>query len=347
MVDNLGGMLRETSMKAGMTGQDKSCSCNNPTGMFPMHVLVTGGAGFIGANLCRRLLKEGCTVTVLDNFCTGRRENLQGLDLEIIEADLCQTKTVDGHFDAVIDLACPASPPAYQSIPLETLRVGSVGVYNALEIARQNNARFLHSSTSEIYGEPLVHPQKESYRGNVNCLGPRSMYDESKRFSEALIRAYTQKYGVSTAIVRIFNTYGPYMREDDGRVVTNFLHQMRNNLPLTIYGDGSQTRSFCFVDDLVEGLVRMLLSQESGPINLGNPGEFTMLELAQVVSKVCGKTPKLVYKPLPGDDPTRRCPDITLAKERLGWEPTIKLEEGLRQTWEFLTRSHFGGPELF
>lgn len=301
-----------------------------------MKVLVTGGAGFIGANLCRALLRKGCSVTVLDNFCTGRRENLSNINLEIIEADLCSVSNLPGHFDAVVNLACPASPPAYQAIPLETLWVGAVGVRNALEIARRCQARFLQASTSEVYGEPLVHPQNEMYRGNVSCTGPRSMYDESKRFSEALITAYRQQYGVSTAIARIFNTYGPYMRPDDGRVITNFLSQIINSKPLTIYGDGRQTRSFCFVDDTVEGLLSLLFSQESGPINIGNPGEFTMLELAETIGQVCGQKPQLIYKPLPCDDPTRRCPDISAAKKLLGWSPKIALHEGLAKTYHWL-----------
>ena len=301
-----------------------------------MRVLVTGGAGFIGANLCRALLKRGCSVTVLDNFCTGLRENLSGLSLEVIEEDLCLASDIPGQFDAIINLACPASPPAYQAIPIETLWVGAAGVRNALEVARRCRARFLQASTSEVYGEPLIHPQNEQYRGNVSCIGPRSMYDESKRFSEALVTAYRQQYGVSTAIARIFNTYGPYMRSDDGRVVTNFLSQIINNQPLTIYGDGKQTRSFCFVDDTVEGLLSLLFSQENGPINIGNPGEFTMLELAETIGQVCGKTAKLTYKPLPGDDPTRRCPDISAAKKLLGWSPKVPLHEGLTKTYQWL-----------
>ncbi|MGM9998024.1 MAG: NAD-dependent epimerase/dehydratase family protein [Candidatus Bruticola sp.] len=301
-----------------------------------MRVLVAGGAGFIGANLCRALLKRGEAVTVIDNFCTGQAENLEGLNLEIIKADLCTVSDLPGHFDAVINLACPASPPAYQAIPLETLWVGAAGVRNALEIARRCGARFLQASTSEVYGEPLVHPQPETYRGNVSCTGPRSMYDESKRFSEALITAYRNKYGLSTAIARIFNTYGPYMRSDDGRVVTNFLSQIIGGQPLTIYGDGTQTRSFCFVSDTVEGLIRLLLSEESGPMNIGNPEEHTMIELAETIGQVCGCQAKLVYKELPGDDPTRRCPDISLAKQRLGWSPCVSLTDGLTQTYRWI-----------
>ncbi|MGM9991806.1 MAG: NAD-dependent epimerase/dehydratase family protein [Candidatus Bruticola sp.] len=301
-----------------------------------MRILVAGGAGFIGANLCRALLERGDEITVIDNFCTGRAENLEGLNLEVIEADLCEVADLPGHFEAVINLACPASPPAYQAIPLETLWVGAVGVRNALEIARRCGARFLQASTSEVYGEPLVHPQPETYRGNVSCIGPRSMYDESKRFSEALITAYRNEYGLSTAIARIFNTYGPYMRSDDGRVVTNFLSQIISGLPLTVYGDGAQTRSFCFVSDTVEGLIRLLLSEESGPINIGNPEEHTMIELAEAIGLVCGRPTKIVYQDLPVDDPTRRCPDISLARQRLNWAPRVSLTEGLAKTYLWL-----------
>lgn len=307
-------------------------------------VFISGGAGFIGANLCRRLLDLGCEVTVLDNFCTGRRQNIEGLKLRLIEADLCEMPDVKGTFDWVINLACPASPPAYQNLALETLRAGSQGVYNALSLARRSHARFIQSSTSEVYGEPAVHPQKEEYRGNVSCTGPRSMYDESKRFSEALIKAYSARYGISAGIVRIFNTYGPYMREDDGRVVTNFLSQAEDGKPLTVYGDGTQTRSFCFVDDLVEGLIKMAESDECGPVNLGNPTENTMLELAEAVGEAAECTPVLNFEPLPGDDPTRRCPDISLAMEKLSWQPKVSLKDGLKATLQALRefRQRFG-----
>lgn len=296
------------------------------------NILVAGGAGFIGANLCRRLSEAGCSVTVIDNFSTGRAENLRGLPLDIIEADICSADLTSLQADTVVNLACPASPPAYQKIPVETLMAGSMGVKNLLDFSLRNGARFLQASTSEVYGEPLVHPQSESYRGNVSSVGPRSMYDESKRFSEALIMAYINQYNVNAGIVRIFNTYGPFMRPDDGRVVSNFLTQALSGQPLTVYGNGSQTRSFCFVGDLVEGLIKMLEGRFSGPVNLGNPTENTVLELAQLVGRICGVEVKLRYDPLPGDDPTRRCPDIALAKQLLKWEPQVSLEEGLQKT---------------
>ena len=296
------------------------------------NVLVAGGAGFIGANLCRSLLEKGCKVTVIDNFSTGKAENLQGLPLDIIDADICYADLTSLQADTVVNLACPASPPAYQKIPVETLMAGSLGVKNLLDLSLRNGSRFLQASTSEVYGEPLVHPQNESYRGNVSSVGPRSMYDESKRFAEALIMAYIKQYRVNAGIVRIFNTYGPFMRPDDGRVVSNFLTQALSGRPLSVYGNGSQTRSFCFVSDLVEGLVKMLESDAEGPVNLGNPTENTVLELAQIIGNICGVEVKLRYDPLPGDDPTRRCPDISLAKQLLNWEPHICLEEGLKQT---------------
>ncbi len=305
-----------------------------------MKVLVAGGAGFIGSHLCRALLDRGDEVVALDNFYTGRRANLEGLPLEIVEADLCCPPDLGKSFDAVVNLASPASPPAYQAKPIETLDVGSIGTKNALEIAHKSGARFVMASTSEIYGEPLVHPQPEEYRGNVNTIGPRSMYDEAKRFSEAMTAAYRNVYGLSCGIIRIFNTYGPRMQPDDGRVVTNFLMQAKQGLPLTIYGDGTQTRSFCYVADLVRGILAMLGKDEPGPINLGNPQEISMLELAEIVDKVTGKHNERVFRPLPGDDPTRRRPDISRAWERLGWKPEIPAEVGLRKTWEWLDGIH-------
>ena len=310
-----------------------------------MHILAAGGAGFIGANLCRALLKRGAEVTVIDNLYTGRRSNLDDLPIRFIEGDICDRELLQRqfspdrlHFDGVINLACPASPPAYQSKPIETLLTGSLGTVNTLEIARAHQARYLLTSTSEIYGEPAVHPQTEEYRGNVNPVGPRSMYDEAKRFSEAAVTAYAETYGLSTAIVRIFNTYGPFMQPDDGRVVTNFLNQALDGAPLTIYGDGSQTRSFCYVDDLVEGLLAMLDSRERGPVNLGNPQEVTIRELVETVREITGKTCEIAYRPLPGDDPTRRCPDITKAKTLLHWQPHTDLRTGLQSTWEWFQR---------
>lgn len=301
-----------------------------------MGILVIGGAGFIGANLCRYLLGRGYRLTVLDNFSTGRPANLEGLALELIEGDICAPPALPGPFRYVVNLASPASPPAYQSLALETLAAGSQGVWQALDIARRYGARFLQASTSEVYGDPQVHPQPESYRGCVSCTGPRAMYDESKRFAEALIINYAQRYDTSVTIARIFNTYGPYMRPDDGRVVTNFLSQIKRGQPLTIYGQGEQTRSFCYVEDLIQGLERLLLSTEPGPINLGNPQEISMLQLAQTALEVTGGRSPLSFKPLPPDDPARRCPDITLARARLGWEPKIPLRQGLKATWEYL-----------
>lgn len=301
-----------------------------------MGILVIGGAGFIGANLCRYLLGRGYRLTVLDNFSTGRPANLEGLALELIEGDICAPPALPGPFRYVVNLASPASPPAYQSLALETLAAGSQGVWQALDIARRYGARFLQASTSEVYGDPQVHPQPESYRGCVSCTGPRAMYDESKRFAEALIINYAQRYATPVTIARIFNTYGPYMRPDDGRVVTNFLSQIKRGQPLTIYGQGEQTRSFCYVEDLIQGLERLLLSTEPGPINLGNPQEISMLQLAQTALEVTGGRSPLSFKPLPPDDPARRCPDITLARARLGWEPKIPLRQGLKATWEYL-----------
>ncbi len=307
-----------------------------------MHVLVAGGAGFIGANLCRALLNRGDEVSVVDNLYTGRLENIEDLNINFVAGDICDREAMMQHFapdvvqlDAVMNLACPASPPAYQARPIETLLTGSVGTTNMLELAELHQARFLLTSTSEVYGEPAVHPQTENYRGNVNPVGPRSMYDEAKRFSEAMTVAYAQTNGVSAAIVRIFNTYGPYMRADDGRVVTNFLNQAKHGTPLTIYGDGSQTRSFCYVDDMVEGLIAMLDSRESGPINLGNPQEIAINELGHAVQEVTHRHCSIAYKPLPGDVPTRRCPDITKAKTLLHWSPKTNLVDGLRATWEW------------
>lgn len=305
-----------------------------------MRVLVAGGAGFIGSHLCRALVERGDSVTVIDNFLTGKPENLLGLDLKLIEADLCSAAAqLSESFEAVVNLASPASPPAYQQHPLATLDVGSIGTRNALEIARRSQARFLMASTSEIYGEPQVHPQVEEYRGNVNTVGPRSMYDEAKRFSEALTTCYREHFGVSTAIVRIFNTYGPQMQADDGRVITNFLSQAKQRLPLTIYGEGTQTRSFCYVSDMVEGLLAMLDSSQAGPINLGNPAEITILQLAQSLEAITGVPLNFVYRPLPGDDPTRRRPNIDKAKSLLNWQPHTSLEEGLKRTWEWIVNN--------
>src|SRR5579862_3745216 len=291
-----------------------------------MRVLVTGAAGFLGSNLTDRLLSEGHTVLGVDNLSTGTRENIAHLAGEprfkFEERDIC-TPFDPGPVEYVFNLASPASPPEYLRLGIETLRVGSVGVENTLEIASRNGAGYLHTSTSECYGDPLEHPQKESYWGNVNPVGPRSVYDESKRFAEALIMAYHRSRGVDTHLMRIFNTYGPRLHPGDGRVISNFMLQALRGEPLTIYGDGRQTRSFCYVDDLIEGIVRLSRSEEHLPVNIGNPEEFMILECAQEVLEVTGSKSELRFVALPQDDPTRRKPDITKARQLLDWEPRI------------------------
>jgi dTDP-glucose 4,6-dehydratase len=303
-----------------------------------MHVLVTGAAGFLGSHLTDRLLGEGHTVIGVDNLSTGSRDNIEHLSNEprfrFEEHDICQPFDF-GPVDYVFNFASPASPPEYLRLGIETLRVGSVGVENALQIADRYNAGFLHASTSECYGDPLEHPQKESYWGNVNPVGPRSVYDESKRFAEAMVMAYNRSRGVNTHLVRIFNTYGPRLQPSDGRVISNFMMQALRGEPLSIYGDGGQTRSFCYVDDLIEGILRLSRSEEHDPVNIGNPSEFTILECAQEVLEVTGSKSELRFEDLPEDDPTRRCPDITKARALLGWEPRINLKEGLQKSLEF------------
>jgi dTDP-glucose 4,6-dehydratase len=307
-----------------------------------MRVLVTGAAGFLGSHLTDRLLGEGHTVVGVDNFSTGDRENLAHLGNEprfrFEERDICQPFGLDSGWspvDYVFNFASPASPPEYLRLAVETLRVGSRGVENTLEIAAKYNAGYLHASTSECYGDPLEHPQRESYWGNVNPVGPRSVYDESKRFAEAMVMAYHRSRGVNTHLVRIFNTYGPRLHPSDGRVVSNFIMQALRGEPLTIYGDGSQTRSFCYVDDLIEGILRLARSEEHLPVNIGNPDEFTILECAQAVLKVTGSKSELRFESLPEDDPARRCPDISKARALLGWEPRVNLEEGLERALGF------------
>lgn len=305
------------------------------------NIIVTGGCGFLGTNLCRDLLESGNRVYAVDNFFTGTRENAEFLskypDFKIIEHDVIEPLNVDFEVDEIYHLACPASPPFYQKDPIFTAKTGFLGALNMLELARQKNAKILLTSTSEIYGEPLVHPQVESYRGNVNTIGIRSCYDESKRISETLFFDYWRMYDLKIKVVRIFNTYGPFMQIDDGRVVTNFINQAMHGEDLTIYGDGKQTRSFCYVDDLVSGLQKMMASRDDfqGPVNLGNPGEFTMIELAELVLEYIKSDSKLVYRELPSDDPTRRRPDITLAKNELDWQPTVPLREGLKNTIKY------------
>jgi dTDP-glucose 4,6-dehydratase len=307
-----------------------------------MRVLVTGAAGFPGSHLTDRLLSEGHSVIGVDNLSTGDLENPAHLASEprnnFAEWDICEPFGPNfdpGPVDYVFNLASPASPLEYMRLAIETLRVGSVGTENALKIARRCGAGFLHASTSECYGDPLEYPQQEDYWGHVNPVGPRSMYDEAKRFAEAMVMAYHRSLGVNTHLVRIFNTYGPRLRAGDGRVISNFMMQALRGEHLTVYGDGSQTRSFCYVDDLIEGILRLSRSTERMPVNIGNPTEFTILECAQAVLEVTGSKSKLRFESLPKDDPTRRRPDITKARTLLGWEPRIHLKEGLERSLDF------------
>ncbi len=309
-----------------------------------MRIAVSGAAGFIGSHMCDRLLTEGHTVVALDNFLTGSPRNLSHLEghrrFRFVEQDITLPFAVDGPVDGVINMASPASPKDYLEYPIETLDVGSIGTRRMLELAREKDARFLVTSTSECYGDPLVHPQVETYWGNVNPVGPRSCYDESKRFAEALTMAYHRKHGLRTNIARIFNTYGPRMKLDDGRVVPAFLDQALRGLPMTVFGAGSQTRSFCYVTDLVDGLYRLMLSSERYPVNLGNPTEMTILEFAEHIRRMTGTSSAIVFEPLPEDDPKRRKPDIGKARAVLGWEPRILLEDGLRHTVEYFRDIH-------
>jgi UDP-glucuronate decarboxylase len=300
-----------------------------------MRILVTGGAGFLGSHLCDRLINEGHEILCLDNFFTGRRQNiahlLQNPKFELIRHDVIDPFKVE--VDQIYNLACPASPPHYQYNPIKTTKTSVMGAINCLGLAKRVRARVFLASTSEVYGDPTVHPQDESYWGNVNPIGRRSCYDEGKRCAETLFFDYHRENGVDIRVVRIFNTYGPRMLADDGRVVSNFIVQALKGENLTVYGDGSQTRSFCYVDDLIDGFVRLMNQEKTvGPVNIGNPGEFTMLELAELVLKKVGGKSKLTNLPLPADDPKQRRPDISLAKEALGWEPKVPLEEGLDRT---------------
>jgi UDP-glucuronate decarboxylase len=302
-------------------------------------VLVTGGAGFLGSHLCRRLLNDGNEVICLDNFFTGSKNNI--IDLipnpyfELIRHDVQEPILLE--VDEIYNLACPASPPYYQYDPVSTTRTSVLGAINMLDIARKCNAKILQASTSEVYGDPEIHPQPETYRGNVNTIGIRGCYDEGKRCAETLFFDYKRQYHVEIKIVRIFNTYGPYMSLDDGRVISNFIAQSLRGEDITIYGDGKQTRSFQYVDDLIEGMINLMNtpSEFTGPVNIGNPNEFTMLELAQKVLELTNSNSKLVYMPLPQDDPLQRQPDISLAKSKLGWEPKVNLEEGLKKTIKY------------
>jgi dTDP-glucose 4,6-dehydratase len=303
--------------------------------------LVTGGAGFLGSHLCDALLTKGMRVICVDNLDTGNLQNIEHIrddGFVFLNHDVTHYIEIDENVDFVFHLASPASPIDYARLPLHTLKVGSYGTHNALGLAKFKRARFLLASTSEVYGDPLIHPQPESYWGNVNPIGPRGVYDEAKRYAEALTMAYHRQQGVDTCIVRIFNTYGSRMRSFDGRAIPTFVRQALADKPLTVFGDGSQTRSFCFVDDLVRGLILLAESGEHEPVNIGNPNEMTLLELAQAVVKVTGSSSEIVFEALPVDDPQVRKPDITRARELLGWEPTIGLEEGLGRLLESLGR---------
>jgi dTDP-glucose 4,6-dehydratase len=301
-----------------------------------MRILITGGAGFLGSHLCERFIARGDEVLCVDNLSSGSVDNISELisseGFEFVEHDISLPLDVTGRIDAVMHFASPASPKDYLDNPLATLRVGSLGTFNTLDIAQRHGARFMVASTSEIYGDPEVHPQPEEYWGNVNPIGPRSVYDEAKRFGEAATAAYRRTYGVDTAIVRFFNTYGPRMRPGDGRVVSNFIVQALRGEPITMYGDGTQTRSFGYVDDTVEGTIRFLDSGHPGPMNIGSEGEFTLIELAALVLELTGSESPIVFEPIPQDDPTQRRPDLTRARAELGWEPTVALREGLTRT---------------
>jgi UDP-glucuronate decarboxylase len=303
-----------------------------------MRILVTGGAGFLGSHLCDRLIEQGHDVLCLDNFFTGRKTNIEGLlgnpRFELVRHDVIDPFKYE--VDRIYNLACPASPPHYQYNPIKTTKTSVMGAINCLGLAKRVKARVFQASTSEVYGDPTVHPQPESYWGNVNPIGRRSCYDEGKRCAETLFFDYHRENGVDIRVVRIFNTYGPRMNPDDGRVVSNFIVQALRGEDITVYGDGSQTRSFCYVDDLIEGFLRLMEQTETvGPINIGNPGEFTMLELAELVLKKVGGPSKIVHKQLPADDPRQRQPDITLARKFLKWEPTVPLEQGIEKTIEY------------
>ncbi len=301
--------------------------------------LVTGGAGFLGSHLCERLLADGISVVAVDNFITGKRENVAHLagrpDFELVEQDVSKPFEVEGSVDYVLHFASPASPIDYLELPIQTLKVGSLGTHNSLGLAKAKGARYLLASTSETYGDPLVHPQPETYWGNVNPVGPRGVYDEAKRFAEAMTMAYHRFHGLETRIVRIFNTYGPRMRPRDGRVVPAFIQQSLLGEPLSVFGDGSQTRSFCYVDDLIEGIFRLLMSNEVLPTNIGNPHEMTILQFAERIRTLVGSSSPIDFRPLPEDDPKTRQPDITKARRVLGWEPKVDLDLGLGRTIDY------------
>ena len=307
-----------------------------------MRVLITGGAGFLGSHLCDRFLREGHQVIAMDNLITGSVRNIEHLAgherFRFIKQDVTEYLYIDGPVDAVLHFASPASPIDYLELPIQTLKVGAMGTHKALGLARAKDSRFLLASTSEVYGDPQVHPQPEDYWGHVNPIGPRGVYDEAKRFAEAITMAYQRCHGLETRIARIFNTYGPRMRLDDGRVVPNFVGQALRGEPLTVHGDGSQTRSFCFYSNLIEGIYRLLFSDYMLPLNLGNPVEMSILDFAHTVNRLVGNRAGIVYKPLPVDDPKVRQPDISRARQILGWEPNVDLEDGLQQTVAWFRR---------
>ncbi|MGE0268873.1 MAG: UDP-glucuronic acid decarboxylase family protein [Candidatus Omnitrophota bacterium] len=307
-------------------------------------VVITGGAGFLGSHLCDRFLSEGNKVLCVDNLITGNLNNIKHLkknkDFAFKKHDVSKKITIKGDVDYVLHFASPASPVDYLNYPIQTLKVGALGTHNSLGLAKLKKARYLIASTSEVYGDPQVHPQTEDYWGHVNPIGPRGVYDEAKRFAEAMTMAYRRYHKVDAKIIRIFNTYGPRMRIKDGRVVPNFIDQVLNNKNLTVYGNGQQTRSFCFYSDLVDGIVRMIKSNHSGPVNLGNPDEFTIMEFAKLVLTMAKTKSKIVYKPLPVDDPKTRQPNISLAKKVLKWTPKVKLNEGLKETFDWFEQRH-------
>ncbi len=312
-------------------------------------VLITGGAGFIGSHLCERFLSRGHRVIALDNFITGSRANIAHLKkdrrFQLIVHDISKSIRIPGRIDWVLHFASPASPPDYLRHPIQTMKVGALGTHNALGIAKHKRSVFLTASTSEVYGDPLVSPQKESYWGHVNPIGPRGVYDEAKRFAEALTLAYHREHGIDTKIVRIFNTSGRRMRPEDGRVIPNFITQALLGKPLTVYGDGSQTRSYCYVDDLIDGIEKLLVSRLNVPVNIGNPNEMSVRKLAHVIRRMTGAKSPIIRRPLPVDDPKQRCPDISLAKRELRWAPKVDLETGLAQTIDYFRERVIHGKE--
>lgn len=313
----------------------------------PKKVLITGAAGFIGSHLSDHFIRKGCKVIGIDNLITGSAQNLKqhfsNPKFSFIKHDISKPILLSGGVDLVLHFASPASPPDYLKHPIQTMKVGALGTHNALGIAKKNHATFLLASTSEVYGDPLVSPQKETYWGHVNPIGPRSVYDESKRFAEALALAYHREHKLDVKIVRIFNTYGQRMRPEDGRVIPNFITQALSGKPLTVYGNGSQTRSYCYIDDLIRGLDRMIGSSERGPVNLGNPNEMSVLKLAKLIKRLLSSKSPIVHKSLPVDDPKQRCPDIALAKKSLRWKPEVRLEDGLEKTIAYFSASAKGG----